>query len=98
MGTCGTEPRGARPRREAFGCRAALGVPGECRLAISIKCATCGKRYQAADHMAGRRVRCKRCGTTFQLPAQPTSDDPFEQSQDAGADIPMSAAAPRAVF
>jgi hypothetical protein len=33
--------------------------------------------------MAGRRVRCKHCGTTFQLPANPTSADPFEH-HDAG--------------
>lgn len=33
--------------------------------------------------MAGRRVRCKHCGTTFQLPPNPTSADPFEH-HDAG--------------
>jgi hypothetical protein len=51
-------------------------------VAISIQCAACGKRYQAADHMSGRRVRCKHCGTTFQLPAEPTSDEPFERAPD----------------
>jgi hypothetical protein len=30
----------------------------------------CGHGYQAADHMAGRRVRCKHCGNTFQLPSE----------------------------
>lgn len=40
--------------------------------------------------MAGRRVRCKHCGTTFQLPAEPTSADPFEQAADAGAPVPAS--------
>jgi hypothetical protein len=33
--------------------------------------------------MAGRRVRCKHCGTTFQLPPNPTTADPFEY-HDAG--------------
>jgi hypothetical protein len=28
--------------------------------------------------MAGRRVRCKQCGVTFQLPNEPTSDEPFQ--------------------
>jgi hypothetical protein len=31
--------------------------------------------------MAGRRVRCKHCGTTFQLPPNPTSADPFEHQE-----------------
>ena len=35
--------------------------------------------------MAGRRVRCKDCGTTFQLPAPATNDDPFERPQDDDA-------------
>jgi hypothetical protein len=35
--------------------------------------------------MAGRRVRCKHCGTTFQLPPNPTSADPFEQHEEAMA-------------
>ncbi len=64
--------------------------PGEFRLAISVQCATCGKRYHAADHMAGRRMRCKNCGATFQLPAAPTSDEPFEQPQITDADATIS--------
>jgi hypothetical protein len=35
--------------------------------------------------MAGRRVRCKHCGTTFQLPPNPTSADPFEHHEEAMA-------------
>jgi hypothetical protein len=32
--------------------------------------------------MAGRRVRCKHCGTAFQLPSNPTSADPFEHHEE----------------
>jgi hypothetical protein len=36
--------------------------------------------------MAGRRVRCKHCGTTFQLPPNPTSADPFQHHDDAAGE------------
>lgn len=53
-------------------------------MAISTTCTACGKRYQAPDHMAGRRVRCKDCGTTFQLPASESDEsDPFRPEDDA---------------
>src|SRR5688572_13718764 len=43
----------------------------------------CGHGYQAADHMAGRRVRCKHCGNTFQLPAEAVdASTPFKRTDD----------------
>src|SRR6187455_1418333 len=35
---------------------------------ISTICTTCGRRYQAPDAMAGKKVRCKQCGTVFPIP------------------------------
>src|SRR5690242_15602493 len=47
--------------------------------------------------MAGRRVRCKHCGTTFQLPPNPTSADPFEHHEDAAV-VEAPAVVSRGVF
>lgn len=35
-----------------------------------IACAECGKRYQVADKVAGRKVRCKNCQNVFVAEAQ----------------------------
>ncbi len=54
-------------------------------MAISINCSSCGKHYQAADHMAGRRVRCKNCGNTFQLLADGAdASQPYRPPGDTG--------------
>ncbi|WP_428937626.1 hypothetical protein [Fontivita pretiosa] len=37
-------------------------------MAITAECTTCGRKYQAPDAMAGKRVRCKQCGNIFQVP------------------------------
>src|SRR5207249_3730785 len=46
-------------------------------MAIVAECAVCGRKYQADDAMAGKRVKCKQCGHVFALPyggADPTVD------------------------
>lgn len=35
---------------------------------ISFACATCAHRYQVAGSLAGKRARCKSCGTEMQIP------------------------------
>jgi hypothetical protein len=76
-------------------------------VAITTKCSECGKHYEAPDHMAGRRVRCKNCGTTFQLPAPVASaieedDAPIAMKRDEdafsddGGDAPIDVAPPAA--
>lgn len=44
-------------------------------MAISTQCNQCGKRYNAGEHMAGKRVRCKQCGNIFALPAASGEDE-----------------------
>ena len=49
-------------------------------MAIPIQCPECHKKYQAPDHMAGKRVKCKHCGVVFLIAAD-------ARSADAGADM-----------
>jgi hypothetical protein len=36
---------------------------------ISLSCPQCGKLYQLSDGLAGKKGRCKDCGTIFEIPA-----------------------------
>ena len=52
-------------------------------MAFSVECSGCGKRYKIDDRAAGKRVRCKNCGATIEVPLpmpapQGGDDDPFE--------------------
>lgn len=35
---------------------------------IAFTCSGCAKRYEVSDSLAGKRGRCKQCGTEFQIP------------------------------
>ncbi len=39
---------------------------------IQFKCTGCGKSFAVPDQFAGRRARCKACGTSIQVPAPAT--------------------------
>src|SRR5262245_3193986 len=39
-------------------------------MSISIQCG-CGKSYQVADNLAGKKVRCKECGEAVPVPGSP---------------------------
>lgn len=49
-------------------------------MAIPIQCPECHKKYQAPDHMAGKRVKCKHCAVVFLIAAD-------ARSADAGLDL-----------
>jgi hypothetical protein len=51
-------------------------------VAIPIQCPECHKKYQAPDHMAGKRVKCKYCGVVFLIAADARSAD---EGQDLSA-------------
>src|SRR5207248_7619735 len=36
---------------------------------ISVECSDCKSRYSVAEAMAGKRVKCKKCGNSFMIPA-----------------------------
>lgn len=41
-------------------------------MSISIKCPSCGKAYQTAETLLGKRVKCKQCGTAILVAAPET--------------------------
>ncbi len=43
-------------------------------MAIQVQCTSCGKQYNADEKLAGRRIRCRQCGATFQIPAPPSEE------------------------
>ncbi len=40
------------------------------------ECDQCGKRYDAPDHLAGRKMRCKYCQALFTLPSPQAGNEP----------------------
>ena len=36
---------------------------------IAFRCGQCGKSYQAPDHLAGKKVKCRNCGAAAEVPA-----------------------------
>jgi len=62
---------------------------------ISLSCPQCHKIYQLSDSLAGKKARCKDCGTVFQIPAPkvvkaPPSVDLFDGLED-GEPVPRQA-------
>ena len=56
-------------------------------MAISFKCASCGKRYEVGDELAGKKGKCS-CGAVFQVPTggasapqQPATPNPQVRQQ-----------------
>jgi predicted Zn finger-like uncharacterized protein len=37
-------------------------------MAIQVQCGACGAKYNVADAMAGKKVRCRQCGAVFGVP------------------------------
>ena len=56
-----------------------LNFQSERAMTIIIRCFECEKRYRVAGERAGKRVKCKNCGTMLQIPNtdvdQPTLED-----------------------
>ena len=43
-------------------------MSGGLPMAISFLCDTCGRKYRVEDHLAGRQVKCRQCGTSMTVP------------------------------
>ena len=56
-------------------------------MSICFTCSQCGKRYKVKDGHAGRRVKCKACGTPIQIPVQPRTVGDQEEVSEAGTAI-----------
>lgn len=57
-------------------------------MSIAFDCEKCGRSYQVAGDLAGKRCRCKHCGHSFTIPAAsgPTLDEIYALE----TDIPQS--------
>src|SRR5579883_3126897 len=44
-------------------------------MAITFHCARCRKPYEVDDALAGKRARCKQCGSVFTIPASTSGAD-----------------------
>lgn len=53
------------------------------------KCPSCGAGFQLPDHLLGKRIRCKKCNTAFDTPAQQESIAVALPSQASKSDIPV---------
>lgn len=70
---------------------------------LQIQCPKCAKRYQVADAVAGKQVRCQQCQTAFVAVATPppaaapaplTLPDPFAANDPLGKANPLGSANP----
>jgi hypothetical protein len=44
-------------------------------MAIQVQCDSCGKKYEAEERFAGKRIRCRACSTVFTVPMPGDGDD-----------------------
>lgn len=61
-------------------------------MAVNATCGTCSSRYAVPDHLAGKRVRCKKCGGAVAVPAAEDDWD-LGEVEDAALAMPVSRAA-----
>ncbi len=50
---------------------------------LSIECPECASRYKVGDHLAGKRVKCKKCGAGIHVPDS--------QNLDHASELPLKA-------
>ena len=54
-------------------------------MSITAVCPSCGKRFQAPEQFAGKKVKCKGCGVAFRIggesPAAPAAGAPAAKKQ-----------------
>lgn len=61
-------------------------------MAISVSCDACGKSYRVKEAVAGKRIKCKECGSAFLVPDSSGDEDIFsdlarEESRAAAAEL-----------
>src|SRR5690349_20470479 len=66
---------------------------------IEITCPKCGKAYRLQDQLAGKRVRCRDCGETLDVPEPvlANASAPSAEAEGDDDDIPLQAMTPPAV-
>ena len=56
---------------------------------IDVDCPGCGKRYEVAESYAGKKSRCKQCGTSFRIPSPSAETGATSSRPPAAAHRPM---------
>jgi HEAT repeat protein len=59
-------------------------------MAMRSTCSNCGRIYTLGDHLAGKTVRCKECGATFEVRAEPRRGEAGEEASEAGRGAGMN--------
>ncbi len=54
---------------------------------IVAACPECGRRYDVAGHLAGKKVRCKDCSAQFRVPRPVTLRAKSRAAPQAGPDL-----------
>src|SRR5688500_7349640 len=57
---------------------------------LVIHCPKCSKRYQVADNVAGKQVRCQQCQTAFTATAPLAAAGPLAPQNPLGAPDPLA--------
>ena len=66
-------------------------------MSVKAVCTGCGKTFNAPDQFAGKKVKCKVCGTAFRVPGPAAAEAPRAASAKPAAPTPVAArTAPRA--
>lgn len=52
---------------------------------IKFDCSSCAQSYRVKDEYAGKRVKCKACGTVNTIPSAPQDEAPSVGSGDSVA-------------
>jgi HEAT repeat protein len=58
-------------------------------MSISIECRGCAMRYRIASHLAGERVKCKKCGEPIAVPGSEEDRPPIEIPLRPDSDAPV---------
>lgn len=57
-------------------------------MSMSVRCSGCGAKFSADERIAGKRVKCPKCQTTFKVP--PVDTPAHQQPTESGAEAPAA--------
>lgn len=63
---------------------------------IVTTCPSCGRKYDVAARLAGKKVRCQDCATTFRVPVPPSLPSEARPEGHSAAPSILNAGLPRA--
>jgi hypothetical protein len=58
-------------------------------MSIQVQCDSCGKKYEAEERFAGKRIRCRACSTVFTVPVPGDGDDALSSLAALAAPEPL---------